>query len=612
MIVPQKKMIGLDIGSACVKVIVCERRGRALQLLGGEVLNAREEGILNDAELYDSIREWLQTHGLGGCHAAVGMPQYLTTTLVRDLPAVDHHQLAGMVQLETRQLAGLSDESFVQDFQSLPPGGGRKHPVLLAICLESAIRDRLRHMDAIGLPVDELSMTGLAMINAFTQLQPGAFACPKPTLLLDLGRDNATAAIWFAGQPLFIGSLLFAGERFEQALAAKGRRGASLNEVNLADEAPHSPFVEAARLLENEIHGAVEHWRNQENAELANQPIDKVFLCGGASRLRGLSQWLQNRLECPVELLGPEMAGVVRPEMTVAYGLALQGCGQAELRLSMLPPAMRWQKKRLQRWPFLAAALALVALLGFALEGICWRGNARAITTLNGVQRQLDQCGLLASRLESSLNALQVQESKLIPLVAMGNQADRIAAALAALGQARGEKDWIVYLGDELSFQTTRAAAIAKRTQRQAAGPNRGAAAPAGMFGSAVATKGAPEKAFSSEFPRRALPVDFRYPDAYIAAGYAPRQEDHVYESVRNLIGKLSESGTFAKVDILPEVECDGREDIFLPWLDYLRRQPGGRERLQYRDFTIRMPFAARLVQPPAPAPEKKKGGRGL
>ncbi|MGI5922514.1 MAG: pilus assembly protein PilM [Lentisphaeria bacterium] len=616
MKMPVKKIVGLDIGCASVKAVVFHCSGKKAQLERVEVFHARDEGILSDDELYSSIRDWLKSHGLDRSRITLGMPQYLSTTLVRDLPGVNRGALESLVRMEAKQLAGLSDEAFVLDFQPLPAGGGRNHPVLMALCRENAVRERLGHMQAVALRVDDLAMTGLAMVNAFAHLQPEAARAKTPILLLDLGHDNATAAVWYAGQALFMASLLFAGERFEQALNAKSRKGGTLAEVNLADEAPQSPFIAAARMLENEIHAAVEHWRNQEVPELADKPIEKVFLCGGASRLEGLAEWLQDRLECSVEQLGPTLDGRLRPELTVAYGLGLQGASRASIKLSLLPEEIRRQKKRLARAPFLAAGLLLFVLTGLGLELASWRRNADILAKLTSINSQLDQCGLLVSRLESTRAALQSQESKLIPLVAAGNQASRIAMAFAELGRTRGENDWLVYLGDELSFQATRAAAVAQRGQRKTSGGSAApppVIAPGGMFGAPAATGWgqAPEQSPGGEFPNRCLPAEVKYAEAFIAAGYTERQEqEQVYESVRGLVQTLNQSGRFDRVDILPEADCDGREDIFAPWLEYNKRLTAASGSKGYRNFTIRMPFAERHIRPPKAPPAPKKGGR--
>jgi type IV pilus assembly protein PilM len=610
-------IVGLDIGSATVKALLFNCRGKSIQLERAELFNAREEGILGDEELYEAIRDWLRSLGLERKAFAVGMPQYLSTTLVRDLPEVKHGALENLVRMEAKQLAGLSDEAFILDFQSLPPGGGRKHPVLMALCRESAVRERLQRLQDVGLQVDELAMTGLAMTNAYAHLQPDAARSKQLTLLLDLGYDNATAAVWYAGQPLFMASLLFAGERFEQALAAKDNKDSSFADIQLEDEAPQSPFIAAARLLENEIHATVEHWRNQEGPELADKTIENVLLCGGASRLGGLAAWLQNRLECPVDHLGPIVDGQLRPELSVAYGLGVQGAKHADLQLTALPQNKRWQKKRLERVPFLLAALLLFTFSGLGLELSSWYRDARALAKLAAINSQLDQCGMLVSRLESTRASLQSQESKLIPLVAAGNQASRIVKVLDELGKTRREDDWLVYLGDEHSFQTTRAAAVSQRNQRQNVGASSKAAPSGGassMFGgtSSASRTGQPaDKAFSGEFPLRSLPANYRYADAFIAAGYTQRQEqEQVYESVRGLVQTLNQNDFFDRVDILPEVDCDGREDIFSPWVEYNKRLTANNGRHSYRSFTLRLPFADNHVRAPEPVVEAKKGGR--
>jgi hypothetical protein len=53
-------------------------------------------------------------------------------------------------------------------------------------------------------------------------------------------------------------------------------------------------------------------------------------------------------------------------------------------------------------------------------------------------------------------------------------------------------------------------------------------------------------------------------------------------------VRRLDASDTYKGVDLLPEPERIGREDIFEPWVRFFRAVPKGR----YKAFTLVMPFA--------------------
>ena len=164
-------MVGLDIGTATVKAVRIEERGRDVVGVEARTFDARAEGILDEREFRNSVAGWLAQSGWDREEISAGLPQYLTTTQVSDFPAGASDGLADMVAYETRQLAGLSEEAFVHDYQVMPPRFGRRNPALIGICRESVARERADALLAAGINLVELSMNGTAVASAFCQLR---------------------------------------------------------------------------------------------------------------------------------------------------------------------------------------------------------------------------------------------------------------------------------------------------------------------------------------------------------------------------------------------------------------------------------------------------------
>lgn len=589
--------LGLDIGSSGPKALVLRRRGKVVDIAAAEKLDIAEEGILTEKELYQSVRDWLQSRGWAKLPLVLGTPQYLSTTLVSDFPAASSSALSAMVEHEARQLASLSDEAFVHDYQPLPAGCGRQQPVLIGLCREQTLRERLRLCAEAGLRHDGLAMTGLAMVNAYCWCHPEAACSPQPVLLLDLGKDNSTAVVFAGGQPLFIGSLLFNADRFQKAMAE--RSGASKYDekpsperVNLLDEAPNSALLVAARQLETEIHNALEHWRNQEQAEMATALIEQVYICGGGSQLGGLDAWLEDRLESRVEVFGPLVGGVRRPEFVVALGLALQAAGEAELSLSLLPADIAWRLQRQRRWPWLAAALALVVVVLVVLEASWWRRSSRNLAAHRVRIEQLSQCGNYINGIEQLQRRRRQLEAELLPVVITGNQARRATAAIAHLGRACADDDWFIYLADEASYHAKRMSGSKLSAQRSTTPP---APAPAaGMFGATAKPAVLSDRTAKDEFPALLSVFDFPCNHAYITAGYTPLQAEQPFEPIRNLVRKLNAGQEFHGVDQLSEQDRMGREDIFRPWIAFFKKFP----KEEFKSFSFRLPLASPDVRP--------------
>ncbi|MBN2452004.1 MAG: pilus assembly protein PilM [Lentisphaeria bacterium] len=600
----RKSGLGVDIGASSFKSAVVGVRGGRPVLLSLQRLKVREEGILNEADLYASLASWLERTQCLGLETTVGLPQYLATTQLSDFPqGASSASLEEMVAFETQQLAGLSEESFVHDFHVLPPGGGRSKPVLIGICRESVIRDRVQALRGAGIEAPRLGMDGLAVVNALLCLEGDSARGPEPQIVVDIGRDHSTLVVTAGGHPLFVTSLLFGAGRFVQAAAEREGIGeaeaeAHLAQVSLSDESPRSAYVQAARQLESEIGDAIGHWRAQERPELAEIRIARAWLCGGGARLEGLPEYLADDLHCPAQRFGPTdpAGGVPLPEMAAAFGLAMQSIGAAPIAISLTPEEVRREAHRERRFPFLVAACVLFGVL---LGGLLTRSYLAAKGEGGRLEAELAalaECEKLIPRLEGARRGVERCEAILAPLVQAGNRSRRAVEAVDALFLARGEGDWFVYLGDAASYHASRQAEP-PRPETETRRPG-GGGFPGGEVRPVVG-----DTVLGPEFPVRALARQAPGMDTLIAAGYTPLQRYQQWEPVRTIIENVRATGLYANVELLQETERVGREDIFEPWVRYFRSRPGS----LFKPFSLRLSLAGPDVAPAAPPPEGRK-----
>lgn len=584
MFFQQRQFIGLDIGSSSTKAVLFERRGKALCLVSCQESVHEAEGVLNDQELIQEIGFWLKEKSWQTIPTCLGIPQYYGSTMLADFPGGNKTKISRMVAFETRQLSGVSEESFVHSWQVFPPAFDRPCPVLIAICNATAIGERLQSFKekADGNPISG-TLNALALLNAFIDLEREQACSGKPVLLLDLGQTSSTVVITAAGQPLYSGTLSFAAERFNKALnnrqyqLLEGEGLQRLKNFNFSDESERSPMLLAVRQLEDEIQQAVEHWRSVEKEALSKTPVESVYLCGGACRIGTLQNWLQNRLEVPVRFFGPEWKGEKRPEFVTAWGLGLQAAGKAAVDIELLPEPMRWEKQRRLRFPLLIASVAIFMLVFSIWQLYLFQSLGNEAADMRKQSSQLAVSGALTDE----LNRLQVQllnhEQQLIPLLSAGKQTARLRDAITAMANACSQEDWFIYLGDEESFQPP---AENQSGRSPASAPRQS------LFSTTPLAPVAAASA-SEEFPQRQLPGTRSGIRNFISAGYTPFVPAQPYEQVRKIARHLQEQGGFAGVDLLPERIRVIREDLFQPWQQFFRKMPDA----QFRTFMFKMPL---------------------
>ncbi len=589
-----KEAVGLDIGHGAVKAVRLGLRDKQLAIEQTVLLDIQQEGLLDEQELTRALLAWLEENGLRHRPLTVGIPQYLATTQVSDFPpGVKGEELRGMVSFETMQLAGLSDDAFSSDFHVMTPKFGRQNPVLIGVCRQSVIDDRLRSLTREGLNVVDLGMNGLAVASTFYHLHPEALQDDRPSLLLDLGDENSTLLVVAGGHVLFVGSLLFGTSRYTEALATHlhcsddqaDRRKRDL--VLDPDDREH-PFTAVTAQLESEMRNAIEHWRAGEKEELSHLLLGKIWLTGGGAGLAGLPDAIARFFGCEVAVFGPAdpASGAVSPGMTTAFGLALQTMGTAEIRVCLAPESLRWTQRRKRLFPYLLAAEIIFALLLGASLFRYHLGLNRDARSLSDEVTQLSECKSLIPQLQKQMATMDHYERMLIPFVEKGNRGQRFLTTIGELERARSEGDFFVYLADWLTFEELR-----PKTSDASSARNRPApAAPSASLFASVGTIAAARNSTDPSVANATLVGDVERLDRMVVAGHIPYQVEGRLTALLQLVDNLKKGGVFTRVDDLPEPQRQGMGDqVFNIWERFWRDKPfKGR----FTQFMIVLPFA--------------------
>lgn len=602
--------LGLDIGQNEVKAILLERRGGTVHISRRETFSLWEEGLLDEKELYASLNKWLREQKLLHYSSCVGLPQFLTTPQISDFPPdLNADTLKTLVRNETAQLSGLSDERFIYDYQVMAPLFGRKNPVLIGICRESAVEEQFERLRGIEVNVQDMGMNGIALVNAFYHLQPKEKENPAIQVLLDLGSENSTLAVVARGQLLYISSLMFGSRRFSALLAEE--LGCKLEEAERqkygykADwQNPECALLPAVQQLVNEMSAALEHWRESESGELHSKPLGKIWLAGGGARLWGLNAQLIRAYSCPVELLGLRESSTQEPDptMLVALGLALQGIGEADCNISLIPELLRWQQSKMARLSYLRASAAILisSILVFMLWFFFHIRNEQ--NQMNSKIDELSRCTSLLPRLEEAQRQIGFYQMMMIPLVEAGSRTQNFLNTLQELQQAMAISPeqvdgWCIYVADYQSYMDS--AKIVPEKKEAAATPTR---REPGLFSAAKTSTNEPEE------ENKFIPV-LKIPqlEKMIAGGYSvvPPQKGK-FEATKEILDKINASGFFAGADWFSEWDETHSLKIFKPWLDIVpQNNSKKKDQINYYDFRIQLPFAKQAVNKPPPEPPK-------
>ena len=301
----QRSLVGLDIGSHCVKAVELTQFGNETVLTAYGQNEIASEGARADA-IIDLIQgRSFRTRRT--CTAVSGksvIVRYLTMVQMSD------DDLKNAIRFEADKYIPFDVEEVVLDAQRLAEapgakavkgaGGESEMRVLLVAVKRSMIEEHVQLVQSIGLVPEIIDVDAFALGNAYEArgtLGAGADVAERAVALIDVGAGKTNINVVRGGTSYFTREIYLGGDDFTSAVSK--RLGC---EVQAAEAMKRDPGDNAEALrdavtpsiddLGNEIHLSFDYFENQ-----FDRPVDDVLLSGGGARLRLVEETFEKIFE---------------------------------------------------------------------------------------------------------------------------------------------------------------------------------------------------------------------------------------------------------------------------------------------------------------------------
>lgn len=316
------------------------------------------------------------------------LPGYSVFVRFIKLPPIDNGDIDQLIQFEAQQHIPFPLEEVIWSYHMLPDSGLEKEAVLIAIKA-----DLLNEIDgaitAPGMKTAGVDCSPTALYNAFCNSYPDL---TESVLLIDIGAKTSNLVFSENGR-FFTRSVSMGGTSVTAAIAreynisfaeaenlkvTKGLIALSGGHTSSMDENTArlaTCIRNAMTRLVAEIPRTTNHYRSQYGGEAPKQ----IFLCGGGAALAYTREFIQERLNIPVQFLNPihnvTMGKSVNTDVLSreAYllgelvGLGLKATGQARIKIDLIPLSVAKAKESRKKLPFVIFGMtALVAASGIA------------------------------------------------------------------------------------------------------------------------------------------------------------------------------------------------------------------------------------------------------
>ncbi|HEU4596122.1 MAG TPA: type IV pilus assembly protein PilM [Pyrinomonadaceae bacterium] len=345
--VGKKGLVGLDIGSSSVKAVELSGKPGSLALtnLGFESLQPDtvvDGQIMELNDVSNVIAGIFRDGQIKTDRVAAGVSG--SSVIVKNIvvPQMTREELEESIDWHAEEHIPFDIGDVSLDYQVVGSGADSLH-VLMAACKRDFIANIRQAIQLAGKQPAVIDVDAFALQNCYEiNYEP-----PDDLIvaLLNVGASTMNINILKGVRSVFTRDVSVGGNQYtallqkelgltyEQAEAVK-RGGSAPSNVEAVDT--DGVLETVSDLLALEISKTFDFFRA--TAEDSNAAVQKIFISGGGSKLKGLPEFLSNRFEIPVERLDPfrrikvdarrfdpDYMREVVPEMAVAVGLALRG-----------------------------------------------------------------------------------------------------------------------------------------------------------------------------------------------------------------------------------------------------------------------------------------------
>ena len=308
-----KSIVGLDIGSSCIKAIELKRsKGEVMVSHSG--IEPLASDVVVDSMIVDSghvssaISKIFSQHNIKSKNVATSVSGHSVIVKPIKVTPMTEAELAEGITTEAAQHIPFDIADVNLDFEILNPDNmGSQMDVLLVAVKKDKILNYTNVLSLAGKTPAVVDIDAFALQNCYEfNYQPS----PDSTVaLLNLGASVMNINIVKGSAPLFTRDVSVGGNQytdslqkeldltFEDAEALKlGRKVGTVSE-----DAKLPILQQVTEIIVLEIQKTFDFFR----ATASGEHIERIYIAGGSSKVPGLVEALRQEFSLPVEILNP-------------------------------------------------------------------------------------------------------------------------------------------------------------------------------------------------------------------------------------------------------------------------------------------------------------------
>ena len=348
----KKAYVGLDLGHYAIKAVQLERTPGGWKVTRAASVPTPEESI-KDGVVVDpttmgaAIKALLKDAHISAGSAFVAVAGASVVVRTVRIPAMPEATLRKSIKFEAGRYVPTSVADSYIEFEILGPADEENQmDVLIVAAPKEIVESRIQACQEAGLDVEAVDVEPFAAFRSLVESDEENGWLGGTVALIDIGATNTSMSVVRDGVFSMTRSIPNGGKTLTEALksyfklsdedAESGKRQLDVSDLSDDAKAKENPPLKVLQShlddLVREIRRSLNYYQSQQTEAAAN-PVTKVLITGGGSKLPGITQYLSQKLQLPAYSAGvlansrfihsgpPEESGL---DLAVASGLAMR------------------------------------------------------------------------------------------------------------------------------------------------------------------------------------------------------------------------------------------------------------------------------------------------
>ncbi len=323
----KEALIAVDVGSTAVKIMELDLRGAIPTLLNIASIPITEEVFgsnqIKKPELVaEKLTHLLESNGLAEKRAVTAVPAPGVFTKKIKMQRMAPKELAQQVQFEAGSFIPHNVDAVKIDFHVVGEAGKNQLDIIVIAAKNEVLESFTACLAYAGLETAIVDVDYFALQNCFELNYPEDVY--QTVALVNIGARYSSINICRGGESLFTGDIAIGGRVITDAIASD--LGCSIDkaeELKKGKGGNEQEQAAAQDVIDRKLDYIAAEFNRQIslfwNASGAEEGIQKIYIAGGGSVLKGLAQELYDKTGIAVELLDPFKAIKISAEVDPAY-----------------------------------------------------------------------------------------------------------------------------------------------------------------------------------------------------------------------------------------------------------------------------------------------------